>query len=94
MLRRERGGAGWRILACALMSICVLALLAPRAQAGVANGGLSTAPAGDPLAGLTWGNYSGSLDEVFPAYRRAQGDVRRLLGEIALQPRVRWFGSW
>lgn len=78
------------------MSVCVLALLAllaPRAQAGVANGGLSTARA-DPLAGLSWGNYSGSLDEVFPAYRRARGSVRRLLGEIARRPRVRWFGSW
>jgi endoglucanase len=84
----------WPILACALMSVCALALLVPRAQAGVANGSLSTAPAADPLAGLPWGNYSGSLDEVFPAYRRAQGNDRRLLGEIALQPRVRWFGSW
>jgi endoglucanase len=34
------------------------------------------------------------LDEVFPAYRAATGPDRRLLGLIALRPRVRWFGAW
>jgi endoglucanase len=64
------------------------------ARAGVANGGLPGAPTRDPLAGLRWGNYSGPLDEVFPAYRAAQGEQRRLLGLVALRPRVRWFGAW
>lgn len=64
------------------------------ASAGAANAGVPGAPAGDPLAGLRWGNYDGRLDEVFPAYNRASGESRRLLGVIALRPRMRWFGQW
>jgi endoglucanase len=64
------------------------------ASAGVANAGVAGAPAGDPIAGLAWGNYSGPLDEVFPAYRAATGTTRQLLARIALRPRMRWFGSW
>ncbi len=64
------------------------------AIAGVANAGVAGASANDPLAGLPWGNYSGHDDEVFPAYRQARGEDRRLLGLIALRPRVRWFGAW
>ncbi len=64
------------------------------ARAGVANAGIAGAPRGNPLAGLPWGNYSGPLDEVFPAYRAAIGVDRQLLGYIALAPRMRWFGQW
>jgi endoglucanase len=64
------------------------------ASAGTANAGLPGAPVSDPLAGMRWGNYDGRLDEVFPAYRRATAETRRLLGLIALRPRMRWFGQW
>lgn len=76
-----------------LIAGLALAAASP-AEAGVANAGLGPARPGDPLSGLPWGNYSGPLDEVFPAYRQAQGADRSLLGEIALRPRVRWFGAW
>lgn len=71
-----------------------LTALTPTATAGVANGGLSGAAPADPIAGLRWGNYDGPQDEVFPAYRAASGRDRRLLGQIALRPRARWFGGW
>jgi endoglucanase len=48
----------------------------------------------NPLANITWGNYNGSLDPVFNAYDKAQGNSKKLLGKIAFKPRVRWFGSW
>lgn len=77
-----------------LLVATVLAVGAPTASAGVANAGLPGPHHSDPLAGLPWGNYSGPQDEVFPAYRTATGAERRLLGLIALRPRVRWFGAW
>ncbi|HWD75895.1 MAG TPA: glycoside hydrolase family 6 protein [Solirubrobacteraceae bacterium] len=64
------------------------------ASAGVANAGLTGERQSDPIAGMSWGNYSGAQDEVFPAYRAATGQNRRLLAKIALAPRVRWFGAW
>jgi endoglucanase len=86
--RAQRGAcaAAVALLACILLS--------PSARAGVANAGVAGVPAGNPLAGLRWGVYTGSLDEVYPAYRAARGENRRLLGMIALEPRVRWFGKW
>ena len=80
----------------ALLAVLVGAGLAGSspAMAGVANAGVPGASPSDPLVGLPWGNYSGRDDEVFPAYRQAQGENKRLLGLIALRPRVRWFGSW
>ena len=82
--------------ACALVAAASLALVvvAAPASAGVANAGLSGPRPSDPIAGLPWGNYTGPLDEVFPAYRAASGADRRLLGQIALRPRARWFGAW
>jgi endoglucanase len=76
------------------LALCAGLVISPPAMAGVANAGVAGASAGDPLAGLPWGNYSGRDDEVFPAYRQARGENKRLLGLIALRPRVRWFGSW
>ncbi len=88
--RRLRRGA-----LLALVWICAAALIeAAPAAAGVANAGVPGASATDPLAGLPWGNYSGALDEVFPSYRRATGRDRQLLGQVALRPRMRWFGAW
>lgn len=69
-------------------------VLAGPASAGVANAGLGGPDHADPIAGLRWGNYDGSQDEVFPSYRAATGRDRRLLGLIALRPRMRWFGGW
>jgi endoglucanase len=83
---------GVRAVSVGFVVAALLLLSGSAAQAGVANAGLSVNP--DPLAGLAWGNYSGSQDEVFPAYRRAHGARRRLLGAIALKPRARWFGPW
>jgi hypothetical protein len=83
---------GVRTIGGVTVAAALMLGLATAAQAGIANAGLSTNP--DPVAGLAWGNYSGSQDEVFPAYRRARGSRRGLLGRIALQPRARWFGFW
>ncbi len=77
-----------------VVALGVALLVAPAASAGVANGGIPGAPLANPLAGLPWGIYSGPHDEVFPAYRAARGETRRLLGLIARRPRVRWFGAW
>jgi endoglucanase len=48
----------------------------------------------NPLANITWGNYTASEDPVFAAYGNATGSSKSLLGKIAFKPRVRWFGSW
>jgi endoglucanase len=84
----------WRLGAGAPAAFLVAALLAVPARAGVANAGIPGAPAGNPLAGLAWGSYDGPDDEVFPTYSATSGQTHRLLGKIALQPRMRWFGSW
>lgn len=83
-----------RVLPVLILALSVLGLTSSTAVAGVANAGVPGASPSDPLAGLPWGNYSGRDDEVFPAYRQAQGAEKQLLGLIALRPRVRWFGAW
>ncbi len=83
-----------RALTGAALILSLVAVCAGPARAGVVNAGLPGASGHDPLAGLRWGDYSGPLDEVFPAYRGASGSQRRLLGLIALRPRMRWFGDW
>ncbi len=86
-----------RIARTTVVTVALLAaitVLTPTAMGGVANDGLTGPRHSDPIAGLTWGNYTGPLDEVFPAYRAATGQNRRLLGLIALRPRARWFGAW
>lgn len=92
--RSDRGGTSTRALGLIVLVCAALAIPAPAASAGVANAGLSGAPLSDPIAGLRWGNYTGPQDEVLPAYRAASGRDRRLLGLIALRPRMRWFGAW
>jgi hypothetical protein len=47
----------------------------------------------DPLAGGRWAVYRGPWNGIYPAYQRAGGEEKRLLGRIALQPRVIWFAS-
>jgi endoglucanase len=77
-----------------LLALVAAVAWASPASAGVANAGLSGPRHSDPIAGLSWGNYSGDQDEVFPAYRAATGRNRQLLAKIALAPRARWFGAW
>lgn len=47
----------------------------------------------NPLAGGKWAVYRGPWNGIYPAYERAGGEDERLLGRIALQPRVIWFAS-
>ena len=76
------------------LSLAIAGIATNQALGGVANRGIPGAPASNPLAGLQLGNYTGSGDEVFPAYEAASGSQRTLLGKVALTPRMRWFGSW
>lgn len=47
----------------------------------------------NPLAEGPWAVYRGEWNGIYPAYQRASGENRRLLGKIALQPRVIWFAA-
>jgi endoglucanase len=89
--------AGYRVnRAGTAVLVAMVALLAGAAPAwaGTANGGLGRASGSNPLAGLSWGVYQGPIDGVWPAYASASGADRRLLGQIALQPRAVWDGFW
>jgi hypothetical protein len=76
--------------------VCVaLWLLAPSAQAGVANRGLPHASRSNPLAGMQWGVYTGPYyNSIHPEYQQARGRTRQLLGKIALRPLMFTFGGW
>lgn len=45
----------------------------------------------DPLIGGRWAVYRGPWNGIYPAYQRATGQNKALLGKIALQPRAIWF---
>lgn len=75
-------------------ALLTAAVIPASARAGIANGGIPGAPAGNPLAGMPWGVYHGPLDGIDPAYRAARGRNRRLLAKIALRPAAHWFGAW
>jgi endoglucanase len=77
-----------------LATCAVLALSAAPAWAGTANSGLPGAWRSDPLAGMTWGHYTGTMDGVYPAWQGARGARKQLLATIALRPLAYWFGSW
>jgi endoglucanase len=47
----------------------------------------------NPLAGGRWGVYRGPWNGIYPAYQRAGGATKALLGRIALQPRMIWFAA-
>ena len=83
-----------RVTSGVLAAFAALALYASAAYAGVANAGLPGASASNPLAGMTWGHYTGRLDNVYPAYEDATGQQRALLAKIALRPLAYWFGAW
>lgn len=55
---------------------------------------LTRAPADDNPVRGTWGVYKGRADGAYPAYRAASGTRKKLLAEVALRPRVRWYGLW
>jgi hypothetical protein len=85
---------GRHVAAALVCAAALLALTGAPARAGVVNAGVPGASVGDPLAGLPWGNYTGSEDEAMPSYHSATGANRRLLGLVALRPRMRWYGPW
>jgi endoglucanase len=90
-----RFGAGvCRSVVTASVVALALALCAMPAWAGTANSGLPHASRQNPLKGITWGAYQGSIDDIWPAYASAHGRNKQLLGRIALQPRAVWDGSW
>jgi len=47
----------------------------------------------NPLTGGRWGVYRGPWNGIYPAYQRATGTDKTLLGRIALQPRMIWFAA-
>ena len=78
-----------------LVAACaILAVVASTARAGTANAGLPGASRTNPLAGMTWGHYTGTADGVYPAYQSAHGANKALMAKIALRPAAYWFGSW
>lgn len=92
---RPHPKVSWRLLSWSAAVTIGLSLLAPAAaQAGTANAGIASLGNGDPLAGLNWGYYTGTLDDVYPAYQAANGEDKQLLAEVALRPEAYWFGDW
>lgn len=85
---------GARCLAVCAVFYAVSALVPAGAVAGVANGGIPGAPSSNPLAGMPWGIYRGSIDGAWAAYTASSGKQRQLVGKIALRPSVHWFGYW
>jgi endoglucanase len=74
--------------------VCMSAGAAP-ALAGTANAGVASASSTNPLSGIPWGVYTGPQNnDVYPMWQQASGRVKQLLGKIALQPTVSWFGAW
>jgi endoglucanase len=83
----------WRRVVATLVSgAAALALAAPAAQAGTANGGLLGAGT-DPIGHMRWA--APRNDDLWSAYQSAKGSDQALLGRLALQPRALWLGwSW
>jgi endoglucanase len=79
-----------------LLSLGALALTPASALAAgnFANAGLPGASTTNPLAGMTWGVYRGSLDGLYSDWQSAHGADKQLLAKEALQPLMYWFGSW
>jgi hypothetical protein len=47
----------------------------------------------DPLIGGRWAVYRGPWNGIYPAYERASGANKALLGRIATRPRAIWFAA-
>jgi hypothetical protein len=54
----------------------------------------SPAASSDPLAGHPWGTYEGPQELSWGPYEHSTGQRRKLLGDIALTPKAKWFGAW
>src|SRR5919198_5928085 len=86
-MARSRGVIRFLSAAAAVITLATVLVTAPaRSQA-------ATAGDTNPLAG-SWGSGAWMSDGVYPAYEAATGTRKRLLGKVALRPRVRWFGAW
>lgn len=76
-----------------------MATVAVSAACLLGSGTLAATPAtaedtpASPLAGQM-GVYHGPQMPETEAWRKAKGEKKELLGEIARQPRLKWFGSW
>ena len=68
--------------------------LGPGSASDAAVAARSAVGSGNPLAGGTWGVYTGRADGVYPAWQNATGTEKDLLAKVALRPRVRWLGRW
>ena len=84
-----------------LLVLMIGAMLSPSYDASVASPATSPTaliPVAStncfPLAGGPWGVYTTKTDDVYGPYLKASGTTKALLGKIAKQPRVRWFGEW
>ena len=84
-LRRSRR----RAVTMLAMGAAGLALAAPPAQAGTANGGLPGAGP-NPIAHIAWGVPHD--DDLWSAYQSATGLDQELLGRLALKPQAVWLG--
>lgn len=76
------------VLTAAVLPALLLALVTGQTQSS------ATTSADNPLAAQPWGVYTGGADGLYPAWQAATGNQKALLAKSALQPRVRWFGSW
>ena len=65
-----------------LVALLLAATLGPTVPAG------ATTP--NPIAG-NWGLHTGRFDQTYPAYVRAHGRQKRLIGKVALRPHAAWF---
>jgi endoglucanase len=84
-LRRSRR----RAVTMLATGAAALALAAPAAQAGTANGGLPGAGP-NPIAHIAWGVPHD--DDLWSAYQSATGSDQELLGRLALKPQAVWLG--
>jgi endoglucanase len=83
-----------RTTGVALAVVAALSLATSDAWAGTANASIKGASRSDPIAGVTWRPYEGPADSLWTAYASAGGHRRTVLGELALQPRALFTGSW
>ncbi|HEY2637836.1 MAG TPA: glycoside hydrolase family 6 protein [Solirubrobacteraceae bacterium] len=89
-----------RVLGPLVLALALPAVGATPTWAGTANGGLPGAPAGNPLAGMTWGLTRADIhnpakgDPPSAYYNSSRGRDRRALGFLVGHPRFQWFGSW
>ena len=82
---------GRRVVAMLAMGATSLALAAPAAQAGTANGGLPGAGS-NPIGHIVWGTSHN--DDLWDAFQSASGADHALLGRLVQTPRAVWLGYW